>query len=259
MSSVLIANRAVSTGVLRLLGLCWVLSFLALWSLTSFDVLPTPGQVLLAFAPLFSRQALMPHLLSSLEANLTALFIATALSLGLAYASVLPVVRPLAELVSKIRFWGFAGVTVVFTLLFPTGHDLKIALLVFGITGFFVTAMCDEVLAIPSERFDHARALGMSAWRVTWEVVVLGTLDRAFDVFRQNAAMGWMLLTAVETLVRSEGGVGVMLATQNKHMDLAGVAALQAVIFGVGIAQDYAIGVFKNLVCPHAALRVAGR
>ncbi len=259
MFRVLSANRAVSGGVLRLLGVLWIASFLALWSLTSFEVLPTPGQVLAAFAPLFTRQGLLPHLLASLEANLTALAIATALSLGLAYASVLPALRPLAELVSKLRFWGFTGVTVVFTLLFPTGHDLKIALLVFGITGFFVTAMCDEVLAIPSERFDHARTLGMSEWRVTWEVVVRGTLDRAFDVFRQNAAMGWMLLTAVETLVRSEGGVGVMLASQNKHMDLAGVAALQAVIFAVGIAQDYVIGLFKNLVCPHAALRVAGR
>jgi NitT/TauT family transport system permease protein len=254
-----IAKRAVSSRVLRLLGLLWLSSFLALWSLTSFDVLPTPGQVLAAFAPLLARQRLLPHLLSSLETNLTALVIAAALSLALAYASVLPAIRPLAELISRTRFWGFTGVTVVFTLLFPSGHDLKIALLVFGITGFFVTAMCDEVLAIPSERFDHARTLGMSEWRVTWEVVVRGTLDRAFDVFRQNAAMGWMLLTAVETLVRSEGGVGVVLASQNKHMDLAGVAALQAVIFAVGIAQDYVIGLFKNLVCPYAALRVAGR
>jgi NitT/TauT family transport system permease protein len=179
----------------------------------------------------------------------------TAISLGLAYLSVVPAVRPLADFVGKFRFWGFAGATVLFTLLLQGGHALKVALVTFGITGFFVRSMCDEVQAIPRERFEYARTLGMGPWRIAWEVVVLGTLDRAFDVLRQNAAMAWMLLTMVETLVRSEGGIGVVLANQTKHMDLAGVAAIQAIVFAIGIVQDALIGAFKNLVCPYAALK----
>src|SRR5262249_39006934 len=154
------------------------------------------------------------------------------------------------------RFWGFTGVTVLFTLWFEGGHQLKIALLVFGMTGFFLTAMNDEIQGISQERFDYARALRMGEARVVWEVIVRGTLDKAFDAFRQNAAMGWMLLTMVETLVRSEGGIGVLLANENKHMDLASVFALQTVIFAVGIGQDCLIGFVKSLACPYAELEV---
>ena len=65
----------------------------------------------------------------------------------------------------------------------------------------------------------------MSEWRAVWEVVVLGTADKAFDVLRQNAAIGWMMLTMVEGIARAEGGVGAMLLNQSKHFHLAEVFA----------------------------------
>ena len=94
----------------------------------------------------------------------------------------------------------------------------------------------------------------MSEWRVVWEVVVLGTFDKAIEVMRQNAAIGWMMLTMVEGISRAEGGVGAMLLNQNKHFHLAEVFAIQLVILSVGLGQDYGIGLFKRLVCPYAEL-----
>ena len=47
---------------------------------------------------------------------------------------------------------------------------------------------------------------------------------------RQNAAMGWMMLTMVEGISRSEGGVGAMLLNQNKHFHLSAVFAIQLTI-----------------------------
>ena len=44
----------------------------------------------------------------------------------------------------------------------------------------------------------------MGEWRVVWEVVVRGTRDQAIDVMRQNAAMGWMMLTMAKTGVISK-------------------------------------------------------
>jgi NitT/TauT family transport system permease protein len=131
-----------------------------------------------------------------------------------------------------------------------------VALLTFGMTGFFVTGLHDELRGIPRERYDYARALGMSEWRVAWEVVILGTCDKFLGLMRQNAAMGWMLLTMVEALVRSDGGVGVLLANQSKHLDLASIAALQGVIFGVGSLQDLALATLQRVLCPWAALKV---
>lgn len=237
------------------MGGAWLVSFLAAWAACRFAVLPTPGKVLSAIPVLF-RQGLVAHLASSLSSNLAALAWAAGLGALLAYGSVLPLLRPLADLASKLRFLGFAGIGIAFTLWLHGGHDLKVALVSFGMLGFFVAGLSDEVRAIPLERYDYARSLGMSEWRVVWEVVILGTLDRALDVLRQNAAMGWMLLTTVETLVRSEGGIGVLLANQSKHLELAQIAALQLVIFATGMLQDYALGGFKRLVCPYSVLKV---
>jgi NitT/TauT family transport system permease protein len=257
--SVIQPNRILTRSQLRLLGAGWLASFVAIWAASRFELLPRPLEVARAVPVLLTQQGLLGHLASSLCSSLAALAWATGFAMFFAYLSVLPIVRPLTELTSKLRFLGFAGIGVAFTVWFQGGHALKVALVTFGMTGFFVASLHDEVRAIPGERFDYARGLGMSEWRVVWEVVVLGTLDRMFDILRQNAAMGWMLLTTVETLVRSEGGIGVLLANQSKHLQLASVAALQLVIFAIGALQDHLLGGLKHLVCPYAALKLEDR
>jgi NitT/TauT family transport system permease protein len=99
----------------------------------------------------------------------------------------------------------------------------------------------------------------MSEWRVVWEVVVLGTFSQAFEAMRQNAAIGWLMLTMVEGLARGEGGVGVLLLNQNKYLNLSAVFAIQLAILVVGLLQDYAIGVLRHLVCPYARLTLERR
>jgi NitT/TauT family transport system permease protein len=131
---------------------------------------------------------------------------------------------------------------------------LKLSLLVFSVSVFFVTGMADVIESIPKEKFDLARTLRMGEWRVVWEVIVLGQVDKAFDVLRQNAAIGWMMLTMVEGIVRSEGGVGTILLDQNHHFRLAAVFAIQLTILLLGLMQDYGIGLTKNMLCPYAAL-----
>jgi len=117
-----------------------------------------------------------------------------------------------------------------------------------------VTSMAAVIAAIPKGEFDHARTLQMSEWRVVWEVVILGTADRAFEVLRQNAAIGWMMLTLVEGTVRQEGGLGVMLLNLNKQVMLAEVFAVQIVILLVGLSQDFLIGLIRRAACPYADL-----
>jgi NitT/TauT family transport system permease protein len=249
-------NRQMSRAELRLLAAVWLVALLLWWACSASGVLPTPSEVLHAFGSLLLTQGLLAHLSSSLYTSLLALVWASALSALLCYAAVVPALRPLSTLIGNLRFWGFAGVSVAFTLWFHGGRELKVALLTFGMTGFFVTGLHDELRVIPQERYDYARALGMSEWRVAWEVVILGTFDKFLDLMRQNAAMGWMLLTMVEALVRSEGGIGVLLANQSKHLDLASIAALQGVIFCVGLVQDLALAGLKRALCPWAFLKV---
>jgi len=102
--------------------------------------------------------------------------------------------------------------------------------------------------------YDLARTLRMEEWRVVWEVIILGQIDQVFKVLRQNAAMGWAALTFVESIVRSEGGIGAMLMDQNHHFRLAAVFAIQLTILALGLLQDYGIGIINEFACPYAAL-----
>lgn len=246
-------NRAVSKGTVRLIVGVQVAVFAVLWMFSPFPFLPSVGETWAAFLEQWG-QGLGAELLVSFYANLQAIGLSCLVSLGLAYLTVLAGLRPLVAFLSKLRFLSMVGLSFVFTVLTHSGHQLKISMLVFSVSVFFVTGMADVIDCIPKEQYDLARTLGMGPWRVVWEVVVLGQADKAFDTLRQNAAIGWMMLSMVESMVRSEGGVGATLMTANKHFYLNAVMAIQLTIMVMGMTQDYTIGALKRLFCPYAAL-----
>ena len=252
-------NRAIAPSSLYLVAAVEAAIFLALWLLSPYKVLPTPSEVLSALSRMWLTQGLGRELAISFGLNVSALLWASLISLGLAYLTVIPVFRPLVAAISKGRFLSLAGFTFIFTLVVGGGRPLKLSLLVFAITVFYVTSMAAVIAAIPRGEFEHARTLRMSEWRTVWEVVILGTVDKAFEVLRQNAAMGWMMLTLVEGIVRSEGGIGSMLLAESKHFLLAEVFAIQLVILLVGMLQDFAISAARKMACPYADLTLERR
>ena len=251
-------NAVLDKNSVRILVVSQIAVALLFWVFSPFVLLPKPGEVLGALSDLW-QQGLGAELITSFQLNVEAILIASLVSLLLSYATVMPFFGPVVALLSKLRFLSMVGLTFFFTLLASSGHELKLSLLGFSIFVFFVTSMADVLNSIPKEQFDLARCLHMSEWRVVWEVVVLGQFDKVFDVVRQNAAMGWALLTLVESIVRSEGGIGAMLMDQNHHFRLAAVFGIQGTILLLGLFQDWGIGVTKRLVCPYAFLTVEAR
>ena len=67
------------------------------------------------------------------------------------------------------------------------------------------------------------------------------------------------MLPMIEGLFKSEGGIGAVLDVQNHHFHLATIAAIQLVVLGIGLFQDYGIGVLKNICCPYATLLLERR
>jgi NitT/TauT family transport system permease protein len=215
--------------------------------------LPGPMDVVRAYPGLLD-QGLVQQLFVSLTTNFQAIGLACLLTIPLAYLTVLPALRPFVGGLAKTRFLGLTGFVVLFTLLFGGGHGLKVALLVFGMGVFLVTSLYDIVESIPREEFDHARTLRLGRWGSVLEVVVLGHMDAVIDAVRQNAAMGWVMLTMVEGLVRFEGGLGAMMLAEDKHIKLDAVFAIQALVLAIGIAQDWLFVGLRRLMCPYAAL-----
>jgi len=245
--------RVISKRTLAIIIALQVFALTLLWFNSPFVFLPTMGETWKAFGELW-QDGVAGELLTSLLANMEAIGIATCVSLGLAYLSVVPFFHPIITFLSKLRFLSMVGLSFFFTVIAHSQHQLKLYMLVFSVSVFFITGMADVIAGIPKEQFDLARTLRFGNWRVVWEVIVLGAADKAFDVLRQNAAIGWMMLTMVEGMTRSEGGVGALLLNANKHFYLPAVMAIQLLILAMGLGQDYGIGLLKKLFCPHASL-----
>src|SRR5215218_7887364 len=212
-------NQWVSQRTYLSMAAAWAAAVLLLWLFAS-GIFPNPARVFEALRTLTAQQGLLGELLTSLTLFAESLALTAVLSMGLAYLSVVPAIRPVINALTRARFLSLVGLTFLFTLAFHGGHGFKVSLLVFGMSAFFLTSMVDIVASVPTEKLDHARTLRMSDWRVVWEVVILGQMGAAFDALRQNAAMGWMMLTMVEGISRSEGGIGAMLMDQDKHFNL---------------------------------------
>jgi NitT/TauT family transport system permease protein len=247
-------NKVISRGALNIIIGIQIAIFVVIWINSPFKVLPRPGEVLTSLNGLWFQQGLGVELLTSIKLNVEALAISATISILLAYLTVLPFFRPIVHVIAKGRFLSMVGFSLIFMLTLGGGHALKLSLLVFGMTVFFVTSMASVVAEIPKSEFDYARTLRMSEWRVVWEVVVLGTIDKAFEVMRQNAAIGWMMLTMVEGIYRGEGGVGVLLLNQQKYFKISEVFAIQLLILFVGLFQDAIIGAARRFLCPYSVL-----
>ena len=252
--NIVMPNRVVSTTTAIVLVTLWGAGILFYWMATPYQTLPTPHEVATAFGDMWWHHGMGPELGVTLRLIFHALLLTVVISMLLSYLTVVPLFRPAVLAVSKLRFLGLTGLVFPFTLWTGGGYELKVALLTFGMVSFFVTSMAQAIIEIPQEAYDHMRVLGASELRIVYEVVVRGTLDKALDVMRQNVAIGWAMITMVEGISRSEGGIGALILNQNKHFRLAEVYALLFLILGIGLLIDYGVGVLIRLLCPYSVL-----
>ena len=238
----------------------WVQVALAVgrWALGGSRSLPGPVDVARAWWDLVQRQGLLFELWSSVKVSLVSLLVSTAAAVAVAGLSTAPVFMPLAKLSAAMRFLGFAGLTYVFMLASSDAHWLRVSILSFGMFVFMVTGLLAEIAATPRSQIDHCRTLGMQHWRITGEMVLMGKADVILDLMRQNAAVGWTLLTLVEGMTRSQGGIGALLLNQNRYFLLAGVFAIQLTILTYGLGQDSLLSLLKDSLCPYSRLGKEG-
>jgi NitT/TauT family transport system permease protein len=253
LARIFLPNRAVDRASMLALVAFWAIAALIVWMASPWESLPGPGEVWRAFGEMWWKGGMGPEMFTTLKLITHALFLTILISMALSYLTVIAFFRPLVAAVSKLRFLGVTGLVFPFTLLTGGGYALKVALLTFGMSTFFVTAMAQVVMEIPREQFDHLRVIGAGEGRILWEVVVRGTLDKALDTTRQNLAMGWAMITMVEGISRAEGGIGALILNQNKHFHLAEVYAILIAILGMGLLLDYAMGALVRVLCPYVS------
>lgn len=256
--AMLLPNANVSYVAKIAISIFWIAIAVGTWILLSMgdradaivSILPSPLETLAA-AQVQWQQGVFFEMLTSLLLSLEAIAWAIVISLSAAYLSTIWGFKPPMALWGQLRFSSLLGMIVFFIFFTPDGHALKVAVLVFAITTFFIYDMMTVISNIPSSRFDHAKTLGLNRFQVLREVVMRGTLHNAFDSLRMNAAIAWMMLATVEGLSRSEGGIGVLLLNLNRAQNTAAILAIQLMILAVGLGQDVFIKAMKSLICPY--------
>lgn len=252
-------NKKIDKSTLLMMTVGQILFVLFVWVFLTPTLIPRPLDILKAWGNLASTGGLIQDLYISLKLCFHALLIAVLVSITIAYSTLLPFFKPMGFVASKARFLPMVGLSFVFTLLSATGYDLKIKLLVFGMSVFIVESMIKIIQSVTDNEYNHARTIFGSEWKVVYERVILGKAHEMLSAIKQNFAIVWVMLTFAEGLVRSDGGVGAMMLNENKHLQLDSVFAIQMTLFFVGILIDYLFGLLRSTLFPYADLSIQKR
>jgi NitT/TauT family transport system permease protein len=231
-----------------------VLFCLVLWNTLGSQLIPSPIKVSKSILDIVSSKEFIDNLFSSLSLTLKGMFFSIVIALFFGYLVLIPAFKPITTFITKCRYLTLTGLIFLFTLLTQSGHQLKLSLLIFGIVPFFVTSLVSIFNSINTQEYDLCKTLRMNSWQTMWEVVILGRLDQVFEVMRQNFAISWMMITMVEGLSMSEGGLGTMLIKSNKYIDLGKVFGILFIILALGILFDFLLGKMRVWLFPYAKL-----
>lgn len=230
---------------------------LGLWqTFAAGGLIPTPIKILESLLKVLSSPDFLSNLFSSLSLTINGMFFSIIIALVISYLSLIPFFTPLAKFIIKCRYLTLTGLIFLFTLLTSNGHNLKMSLLIFGIVPFFVTSFLSIIDAINEQEYQLCKTLRMNNWQTLLEVIIIGKLDQVFEVLRQNFAIAWMMITMVEGLNMSEGGLGSMLIKANKYIDLGGVFAIMLIIFTIGICFDFILQKLRSWLFPYTNLQI---
>ncbi len=230
---------------------------LGLWQVFAVGgLIPDSIKISQSIFTIIGSSSFFDNLFSSLTLTLKGMGISIVIALLICYLSLIPIFSPVAKFVIKCRYLTLTGLIFLFTLLTNNGHDLKLSLLVFGIVPFFVTSFLSIIDSINEQEYELCKTLRMNNWQTLIEVVIIGRLDQVLEVMRQNFAIAWMMITMVEGLNMSEGGLGTMLIKSNKYIDLGSVFAILIIIFLIGICFDFLLKKLRSWFFPYTNLQI---
>jgi ABC-type nitrate/sulfonate/bicarbonate transport system permease component len=221
----------------------WIAIIFVFWIFTPIQGMPYPGEVWEAFQRMFASNDsnnLVLNTWVTLKLNIVGLFFASLISLIAAYAGSLPLFRPLNQILQWFRFLPIVA--------------LKVAMLTAGMAFFLITSMTAEIGRIPKLKFELARVLNYGDWKTFWTVVVRPTLPAMIDVVAQSAAMGWVMIVAIETFNRTEGGIGASIYSYSATNQKAEVYVYLVIIGIIAILEDQFFYWLKRLAFPHTQI-----
>lgn len=190
----------------------------------------------------------------TLKLNIFGILLASLISLLIAYISCLPFLQPLNQVLQWFRYLPIVAFNLVFLSIFTIGWSMKVAMLTAGMAFFLITSMTAVIGQIPKLKFELARVLNYGDWKTFWTAVVRPTLPAMIDVVAQSAAMGWVMIVAIETFNRTEGGIGAAIYSYSATNQKAEVYVYLVIIGVIAVLEDQFFYWFKRIVFPYTQI-----
>lgn len=231
--------------------LFWVILLLGWFEVGHSKLIPPPSKIAVSLWEMVNSKDFYSDLAASLVTTSKSMIYSIILTIIIVYSSTMAIFSPLAEFVSKCRYLTLTGLVFVFTVISKNIGDVKMYLLIFGITPFFVTSFLSIVKSTPPQQIQKGYVNRLGRWGTLWEVIIIGKLDILFEVMRQNFAISWMMITMVEGYAMNEGGIGTLLIKSNKYLDLAPVFAMLVIILVLGLLFDVMLSKLRLFLFPY--------
>jgi nitrate/nitrite transport system permease protein len=237
----------------------WIVLLFLFWMFLPIPGIPYPSEVLTAFQRMFASAAndssnLVYNTWTTVKLNIVGLFFASVISLFVAYFSILPLLQPFNQILQWLRYLPIVAFNLVFLSIFTIGWSMKVAMLTAGMAFFLITSMTAEIGQIPRLKFELARVLNYSDWKVFWTVVVRPTLPAMIDTVAQSAAMGWVMVVAIETFNRTEGGIGAAIYSYSATNQKAEVYVYLIIIGVIAVLEDQFFYWLKRILFPYTQI-----
>jgi len=227
----------------------WIGIIFASWMKASVysdvKIIPSPLMVLSAFRDLY-YEGLIKQFAISITLCFQSIGYALVISLIIAYLSPLPLIKPLAQAISKLRYVPMIGITYYLTLAVGGGRPMQVTILSMFMSFYFITSIMAMIGEIPIEAYDLARTMGCSRWEMLYKVVIKGRIDCVIEILRQNLAITWMMFVSVEILVIAAGGIGIWMKNSERFGNQERIFALQILVFLFGTLLDYLLSWVKT-------------
>lgn len=251
-----------------IIGLIGIFTILFLWYVLSTQdgvttfllgkpisdvILPSPGEVIRAFAPLHWDMELTKGIFLSLKRVTLGFIIAAALAIPLgilmgSFPKVGSFFDPLAL---------FAGYIPIVTLIPLTmamwglGETQKIGFLVIGIYAFLLPMVAKTVQDVDSVYLNTGYTLGANRFQTVWHILIPITKARIFGHCRFLYGVGWTYIILAEYTDLSSGGLGSIIALANRRSFSDRVFAVLITIVVIAVLVDTALKHLGHMLFPY--------
>ena len=225
------------------------------WLVTTFgDIdakfLPSPSDVLAAFARLWGTRELLKDTVASLYRVIVGFVLAVSVSvpLGVLMGS-FPSIRALFQpVLGLMRYMPAPAFIPLLILYLGIGEEPKITLIFLGVFFFNTLMVMDTVKFVPKDLIEATYTLGGDRQKTLLKVIFPYVLPGVIDACRINLAAAWQLVIVSELIAANEG-LGRRISVAGRFLQTDEIFVGLIVIGIIGLTFDLMFQYLVKITC----------